>query len=125
MKIYQKVMPFRKEAFWYDGPIASIGKYVLIATGEIRLTFPDGQSFRDNQAVKEAFHRGYKDKDLNKPGMFWDSNNWFEVVYGTVKNEKVTIEDCLMGDVEYDYSSGIKSLVLYVKDKTYENVSSK
>lgn len=117
--IFTKKLPKREEAFWYDGPIAGIGKYILIATGEIRITFPDEQRFRDGQAVKEAWQRGYKDKSLKK--LKFENNNWFEVVYGKVigSTGRLSIEDCIMGDVVFTYDEGIAMLESYVKDKTY------
>lgn len=119
LKIHMDKMESREESFWYDGMVASIGKYVLIATGEIRITFPDEQRFRDGQAVKEAWQRGYKDKSLKK--LEFENNNWFEVVYGKVigSTGRLSIEDCIMGDVVFTYDEGIAMLKSYVKDKTY------
>lgn len=118
IKYYQKPEKNRQDSFWFDGVIAAIGKYLLIATGEIGVTFPDRLHEHDYDAVKEALQRKWHDKDLMK--LEWDNNNWFEVIYGTVdKNNIIHMEDCEMGDVAYDYAEGIERLKIYVKEDYY------
>lgn len=121
LEIIQKKERARKSSFWYDGVVAKQGDYLLIATGEIRITFPDlTDTFRDYNAVKEAYDKGYKDKDLTK--LEWHNNNWFEVVYGKYNKETniYQIEECDIGVVSFDYDEGIELLKWYVKNKHYE-----
>lgn len=118
IKYYQKPEKNRQDSFWFDGPIAAIEKYLLIAIGEIGVTFPDGNHEHNYHAVEEALRRNWHDTDLKK--LKWDNNNWFEVIYGTVdKNNIITIEDCELGDVTYDYAEGIERLKIYAKEDYY------
>lgn len=123
IKIIQpKIDKKHKDAFWYNGQIATIetdhGTYSLEAVGDIKVLFEEnGDWYRDSNAVEEAFDRKLTDKDLDKLYKHdgWGNNNWFEVV--CIKpNGKV--ED-LMGDVSYDYDEAIEMLKTYVEEKVY------
>jgi hypothetical protein len=124
LEIWQKKEKNRADSFWYDGIIAQIGNYLLLATGDIRISFPDNpdENYKDGQAIEEAYNRKYKDKDLAK--VEWHNNNWFEIIYGTYdkKTNRYTIADCVMCDVEYDYDAGIQMLKRYVKEKVYKHL---
>jgi len=107
--IHQAKEPGRCDSFWYGGRIASLGNCVLIAEGDIRCSFPDGYVGCGDHGVSHARDRGYLDADLGR--LEWDMNNWFEVV--SDHGESV------LGDVAYDYDSGIALLIQYVRDKVY------
>jgi len=108
----------KEDSFWYEGLIASIGDYRLIACGEIRVNFPkDEEWYKNGRAVEEAELKSYTDKDLKK--LEWGNNNWFEVVKGTVKNGIVHVEDCMDCDVSYDYDEAIDKLLTYYHEKVY------
>ncbi len=118
VKYYQKPEKNREDSFWFSGTIATIGKYILIATGDIDIVFPDGVRERDDRAVYEATLRKWHDKNLQK--LEWNNNNWFEVIYGTVdENGNYHIEDDSLGDVAYSFEEGIELLKAYVKDDYY------
>lgn len=126
MKIHQSKDPERTDSFWYDGPIAGIGKYLLIATGDIKVQFKpeDKEGYRGYQAVCEAMKRKYTDKSMK--GWDWMNNNWFEVIFGTANPDGTySIDDCLMGDVYATYDDGIEALKQYAKDRTYEKKKTK
>jgi hypothetical protein len=124
LEIWQEKEKNRTDSFWYDGIIAQIGNYLLLATGDIGISFPDNpdEIFKYHHAVEEAYRKKYKDKDLRK--VKWHNNNWFEVIYGTYdkKKHRYTILDCLMCDVADNYDEGIKMLKRYVKEKIYEHL---
>lgn len=109
MEVFQEKEPGRENSFWYNGDIAIEGDCILIAEGEIRVTFPDGYVGRDWHAVEHAMDLGYTDVDLGK--FEWDMNNWFEVV--SKKGESI------LGDVVYEYDAAIELLKQYVRDKVY------
>jgi hypothetical protein len=121
LEIWQKKEKNRADSFWYNGIIAQIGNYLLIATGDISISFPDcpDELYKDSRAVEEAENKKYKDKDLVK--LEWHNNNWFEVIYGTYdkRNNRYAILDCVMCDVAHDYDAGIQMLKRYVKEKVY------
>jgi hypothetical protein len=119
IEIWQQKIKNREESFWYDGIIANIENYYLIATGEIRVTFPNGHYDNDKRAVEYATDLKFEDKDLEK--LQWHNNNWFEIVLGeTDENKKLHIIDCELGDVAFTYDEGIEMLRLYHKEKTFE-----
>lgn len=99
-----------EDSFWYDGVIARKGKYILVATGEIKVMFPGEQDWCSGKALQEAYARGYTDKDLEK--MTWDNNNWFEVISDD--------GECDIGVVEYTYDEAIKMLERYYEEDIYE-----
>ena len=120
IKILQKKQRGREDSFWYDGVIAAIGDYILIATGDIRVTFPSGESRKNDDAMQRALELGYKDEDLSKLG--WINNNWFEVIRGTEKGGAlVTVEACSTDleeiNVSYDYDGAIENLKAYYEEK--------
>jgi len=122
--IEQKKMKNRNDSFWYDGVIARIGKYSLIACGDIRILSSKSdfscngfKTFDETNEFEINLLEG-TDKDLKRIGngydddYYWDNNNWFEVV------DKETGES-IIGDVAYDYDEGIKLLKQYYKEKIY------
>ena len=130
--VHQQKFKDCSDSFFYDGLIASIGKYRLIASGDIEIR---------NKKGDRVYARGKRycddivfncDKDLSKIGnsyddkLYWENNNWFEVVYGKeVKNGQVVIENCDVGVVEYDYDSAIKMLKDYAKKGEINDISCK
>jgi len=128
--IEQKKIKGCEDSFWYDGLIASIGKYRLIATGDVIIRKNGGEvaysggKFRDDTLEKKV----RSDKTLEKyvgqnytNPYYWDNNNWYEVVYAReIINGITQIDDCDMGVVEYDYTRAIKMLKAYAKENTYE-----
>jgi hypothetical protein len=129
LQIHQKKIKGCEDSFWYDGLIASIGKYRLIASGDVRIDTKNGDcaysggKFRDSRL--ETLVRS--DKTLEKhvgqnytDPYYWDMNNWFEVVYAKeIINGIPQIEADDMGVVEYDYTRAINMLKAYAKEKTY------
>lgn len=122
LEIWQEKEKNRADSFWYDGIVAQIGNYLLLATGDIRISFPKkpDEVFRDYRAVEEAYRRKYTDKHLSK--LEWHNNNWFEVIYGTYnkENNTYTTQDCVMCDTADNYDEGIQMLKRYTKEKYYE-----
>jgi len=118
-KIVQRKLRGKTDSFWYDGCIAKIKDYALIATGEIRVCFNDkdydNDEYRDYHAIEEAERRKYKDKNMGD--WTWENNNWFEVIK---VNKEGKMIDCELGDVAYDYDEGIRLLLDYYKEKYYE-----
>ena len=110
MEIIQEKLENREEAFWYEGEIAKEGNCILIASGDIRVTFLNGEHHRDQQAVDYAIELGYTDKDLSN--LNYDNNNWFEVISDTGEST--------MGDVAYTYDEGIELLLQYVREQIYQ-----
>ena len=80
MNIYQeKIDNEHIDSFWYDGEIASNGKYTAVACGSIRVAVDEESNYmNDYQALEYADERNWNDKDLAK--FEWDMNNWFEIV---------------------------------------------
>lgn len=111
LKILQPKQKDREDSFWYDGDIAQLGKYVLVAVGEIRIILyeADGSTERydDEKAREEAINRGYTDKDIINESIVaeWLNNNWFEVV---ATDGSYGYSNC--GDVTENYDSGIDLL---------------
>ena len=125
LEIWQdKISKDRIDSFWYEGVVANIGNYLLIACGDIRIAFPEDnfeEWYKYHHAVEEAYNRGYKDKDLQK--VEWGNNNWFEVVKGYEdENGMLHIQDDIMLDVTYDYDSGIKKLKIYAEEEVFGKV---
>ena len=107
MKIFTKKEKGREDSFWYyDQAIARIGSWLLIANGDIDVTFPDGQRRSGGDAVSYALDQGWKDKDLGK--LEWNMNNWFEVLEDGGGDS---------GEVCYQYDEAIHLLKEAVKDK--------
>jgi hypothetical protein len=72
-----------QDSFWYDGLIAKLNGFELIAVGDIKVGFEiNGEIFRDGRAVEEARNRKLTDHDLGKIDEFdgWQNNNWFEII---------------------------------------------
>jgi hypothetical protein len=67
-----------EDSFWYDGHIKSNGEYSLYATGDIKIITPQGEVYRDGQAVEYAIEKNLTDKDLEKFEFL--NNNWFEII---------------------------------------------
>lgn len=109
MKINQERQPNRVDSFWYDGVIASEGNCILIASGDIRVIFPDGQDLNDSHAVCHAEMLEYTDADLAK--LQFENNNWFEVI--SKQGEDI------LGDVVFTYDEAIELLHQYVKENIY------
>ena len=119
MKIEQEKIKGCQDSLFYDGKIASIGKYVLIASGDIEI--------RKEKNGDLVFGRGTrcvdgfmpeKDEDLSpknfeKLGYYWEHNNWFEVIDGKTG-------ECILGDVVLTYDEGIELLKRYHKEKIYD-----
>lgn len=99
-----------QDSFWYDGLIATAGKYELVAAGDIRIYLEDENGeyigMHDGYKSRDGFVEPKNDKDLeqmygNENGYRMDMNNWFEVV-----DEN---GDCL-GDICDSYDDGINWL---------------
>jgi len=130
LQIHCKKVKGCEDSFWYDGLIASIGKYRLIASGDVRIQTKDGEiaysngDFRDSRLEKlvrsDKTLEKYVGQNYDDP-YYWENNNWFEVVYASKVVDGITyIDDCDLGVVEYDYTSAIRMLKAYAKEKTYE-----
>jgi hypothetical protein len=122
--LHDKRSDKHNDSIWYDGSVARLGKYILIATGDICIN----QNDKDGKCI--GFYDGYKGRDTfdlemkddsyadevsNEFGSKyeWINNNWFEVIGD---NE----EDYIIGDVCYTYDEGIEMLKQYHKEKVYE-----
>jgi len=109
LEVLQPKQEGRADSFWYDGVIARLGEFTLIAVGDIRIVMyeADGSTriYRDGQAVDEARGRGYVDADLYSIERVaeWYNNNWFEVIHPKDGGET-------LNDVEWDYDAGIAVL---------------
>lgn len=118
MKLIRHVrkMRNRHNSFWYEGRIASIGNYHLIASGEIRVLISEEIGWHYNShAVEKALELKMKDVDIDS--FQWENNNWFEVIYDNGKEI-----DYDMGVVAFDYDEGIKLLKQYYKEKFYDRL---
>jgi len=117
LKIFQlKYDEKHVDSFWYDGQIARLDNCILIANGDIRVSFPGSDVWYKNQwAVEEAYQRKYTDKDIHKLYQTDASgnNNWFEIVSAE--------GDSVMGDVGSTYDEGIKMLKQYYKEGIYDS----
>lgn len=109
MKIYQdKIDDEHLDSFWYDGTIATKGKYTLEATGEVKINqFGNGEyiGMFDGQ-VRDNFVMPKNDKELSeifngKEGYCVDMSNWFAI---RSKDNYYTDEIC------DDYDDGILRL---------------
>ena len=85
----KKISKKKTNSFWYFGDdIAMIGllsgnKLYAESRGEMRVQFePDGEHFKNEQALTEAISRNLTDKDLAAIGEFdgWHNNNWFAII---------------------------------------------
>ena len=116
VKIYiSPKSPHKKGSFWFcgNGAIACVNikdrAFFVEATGEIRVMFKqDGETFKNEMAVKEAESLGLGDKGLNKLSNHdgWINNNWFDV-YEEMKDDTTNYFD----DVAYDYDEALEMLV--------------
>lgn len=99
----EKIDESHKESFWYDGAIASNGKYTAYACGDIRVAVDEESNWlNDYQALEYADQNNWTDKDLAK--FVWGMNNWFEIV----DDENNSI------GVYYDYDEVINELLILV-----------
>jgi hypothetical protein len=100
IEIYQdKIDDNHVDSFWYDGAIASKGKYTVYACGEIRVaTDFESDWMNGYEALEYADENNMTDKDL--VNLEWGMNNWFEIVDD--ENNSV--------DVFHDYNEVIEAL---------------
>ena len=106
----------RHDSFWFDGRVASLGNCVLVASGDIRITFlgTPYDSYKNDSAFEEAMRRKLYDADLYDDGYIsWDNNNWFEVISDE--------GDSVMGNVAFTWEDGIDMLIDYYEEGIYEN----
>lgn len=98
--IKKKISDKHEQSYWYDGQIATKGKYHLYACGEVRL----------NCDCKPQ-----DDKDLEKcyENDHFSLNNWFEVIGDEP-------DDYMLGDVVGTYDEGLELLDYYVEEDIYE-----
>lgn len=108
--LQQRIDDEHLDSFWYDGVIATAGKYELVAAGDIRIYLEDKDGnyvgMHDGYKARDGFPEPKNDKDLEQMygcenGYRMDMNNWFEVI-----DEN---GDCL-GDICEDYDDGIEWL---------------
>lgn len=124
----KKISKKKTNSFWYFGDdIACIGllsgnKLYAESRGEIRVQFKrNGEHFKNEQAVEEAYRRRLTDTGLAKIGEFdgWHNNNWFAVVKvdinGNVISDDLAIaheyreiirllEECAMEEHKKEYT---------------------
>jgi hypothetical protein len=114
--------PHKKGSFWFCGcgDVACVNikgrAFFVEATGEIRVMFkPNGETFKNEMAVKEAERLNLTDKKLNKLSNHdgWLNNNWFDF-YEEMKDGTPNYFDI----VAYDYDEAIKTLVDIVLEET-------
>ena len=102
-------MEKRKESFWFDGEVAVLGKYILVAAGDIQVKFAkDDDWYKGDSAVFEAYVRRLTDEHLVEPMVKFENNNWFEVVGES--------GECGIGDVVYTFDEGIEMLCDYYRE---------
>lgn len=131
VEILQPMKEGREDSFFYDNDIAKIvgkqGVYFLTAAGDIDIEILDanGEWYRyDSYHVQDAIEK-YKltDKELERlldeDKIKWNMNNWFEV-YFVAHGADASYDDGNLGDVDYDYSTGIRTLEQYAKDMEAE-----
>lgn len=118
----KKISKKKTNSFWYFGDdIACIGllsgnKLYAESRGEMRVQFkPDGEHFKNEQALAEAIRRRLTDKGLAAIGEFdgWHNNNWFAVV-------KVDINGNVISDdlaIAHDYDEIISLLEECAKEE--------
>ena len=112
-----KVSKENDDSFWYDGEIAKLGKYILVAVGEIRIHNIEGDLVHDGYKERDDGVKGglETDKDLEKIGnnydddYYWENNNWFEVISDE--------GGCELGNAVFSYDAGLEMLKLYHKEK--------
>ena len=113
--ITEKFSEERTNSFWYhNDDIAKISllsgnKVYAESRGEIRVQFEEnGEHFKNEQAVVEAFNKNLTDEDLVKIGEFdgWHNNNWFVVIKVDI-NGKVVSDDFA---IAHDYNEIIELL---------------
>ena len=103
----------RQDSFWFDGVVARLGRYELVACGDLECKFAgDSNWYRDGNAVERAYARKLNDDSLyltEKNGVVeWDNNNWFEVVGES--------GECVIGDVDHTFDEGIRSLIHFYEE---------
>ena len=116
LEIVQGPIPGCLDSFWYDGTVATYKGYTLIAAGDIAFapTFDNSpQADWDDIASMAKNDAGLAALVCNegetRANYYWVNNNWFEVILPN--------GDCVLGDVQYDYESGIAMLVEYAKQQ--------
>jgi hypothetical protein len=99
----------RQDSFWFYGEIAKLGKYILIATGDIECRFENNSKvYKNESAVEYAYEHDLNDRKLHneKQGVAeWIHNNWFEVVGES--------GETIMADVAETFDNGIELLKEY------------
>jgi len=112
MEILQKkISKNHNDSLFYNGEIAKIGDWYLVAVGEIeikdrwgRIVYARGEKYSDDIEFKNdddiCNMVDFDDVDL---GMRWEHNNWFEVI------NFITGEGGL-GFVAHTYDEGIELL---------------
>lgn len=126
IKIHQKKIANNvTNSFFYDGEIASAiapdgTQLSLIATGEIRICMNGERIYCNGKEYNSGFgFKVEKDKELTKvtdeKGFQWENNNWFEVTFS-----KDGYSDSDIGEVVYDYDSGIQLLNDYLVDERFK-----
>lgn len=121
----QKRIPNCTDVLFYDtGEVANCTKdngtiLTLEVSGEVDIDVGDDR-YRNDQRFEFISDYKLTDKKLsamNKKGLIrWEMNNWFEVWYQIPGDSN---EDCVMGDVAYDYDEAIELLKSYAKDPEY------
>lgn len=117
IKILQNKLPGKRDnSFWYDGEVAQIGEYFLVANGEITVDFPYIKSpyescrFCGYNAAEEGLRRNYFDEDLAK--ISFNENNWFEVVR-VCDTQGGCFQSDELGDTADTYDEGLRMLKRY------------
>lgn len=123
VKIVQQKVNGKTSSFFYSGEIAYAKskkgtKFSLSAEGDINIVV-DGERFSNkhgNKQIVEVISRyrltDNKLKKLENDGkLVWENNNWFEVLWMDKGSDSW---ECDIGEVEYDYSSGIRLLKDYL-----------
>ena len=104
----------RHDSFWFNGRVASLGNCVLIAAGDVSITFLDAHhdNYRNDRAFEEAKRRNLYDADLyDDDYISWYNNNWFEVI--SDEGESV------LCDVQFTWEAGIDMLIDYYEEGRY------
>jgi hypothetical protein len=118
-----KLSKHRKDSFWYRGSnqIAIVelnGRIMSVEPrGEIRIQFaPNGEIFKNEQAIEEAIRRKLGDKKIAKVSEFdgWHNNNWFVVI--EIDKKGNDISDDL--EIEYNYDDAIQMAIDILEDET-------
>jgi hypothetical protein len=105
--VSEKISDKHNDSFWYDGVIAVKGDYRLIACGDIRIVYDNGEEWGTHNGFKayDSFREIENDDDLeeinNDKNYYFDMNNWFEILDN--ENESV-------GDIYGNYDDALEAL---------------